>query len=178
LQLQAQIATPASTGCNSLEQWEDGQMVSYVALPYQIYLLTGSNLAVGAMGAVELVPLIVFGLYGGALADHVDRRRLLVITGAAQAVLTAGLLWNATLDRPQVWVIYVIGGFLSTAYALQRPSRDALLPRVVRHDQLPAAVALSSLSMQVGMLLGPALGGVLVATPGLAGRTASTCSAS
>ena len=144
-----------------------GQMVSYVALPYQIYLLTGSNLAVGAMGAVELVPLILFGLYGGALADHVDRRRLLVITGAAQAVLTAGLLWNATLDRPQVWVIYVIGGFLSTAYALQRPSRDALLPRVVRHDQLPAAVALSSLSMQVGMLLGPALGGVLVATAGI-----------
>ncbi len=144
-----------------------GQMVSYVALPYQIYQLTGSNLAVGAMGAVELVPLIIFGLYGGALADHVDRRRLLVITGAAQAVLTGGLLWNATLDRPQVWTIYVIGGLLSTAYALQRPSRDALLPRVVRHDQLPAAVALSSLSMQVGTLIGPAIGGVIVATVGV-----------
>jgi MFS family permease len=144
-----------------------GQMVSYVALPYQIYHLTGSNFAVGAMGAVELIPLIIFGLYGGALADHVDRRRLLVITGAAQAVLTAGLLANAMLAQPQVWTIYVIGGLLATAYALQRPSRDALLPRVVRHDQLTAAVALSSLSMQAGTLLGPALGGVIVATAGV-----------
>ena len=74
-------------------------MVSYVALPYQIYTLTGSNFAVGAIGLVELVPLVVFGLYGGALADHVDRRRLLVATGVAQVVLTAVLLVNA-LARP------------------------------------------------------------------------------
>ena len=62
-----------------------GAMVSYVAIPYQIYTLTGSNFAVGAIGLVELVPLVVFGLYGGALADHVDRRRLLIGTGVAQA---------------------------------------------------------------------------------------------
>ena len=55
-----------------------GGMVSYVAVPYQLYHLTGSNFAVGALGLVELVPLVVFGLYGGALADHVDRRRMLV----------------------------------------------------------------------------------------------------
>ena len=66
-----------------------GAMVSYVAIPYQIYTLTGSNFAVGAIGLVELVPLIVFGLYGGALADHVDRRKLLVACGVAQAAFTA-----------------------------------------------------------------------------------------
>ena len=145
-----------------------GQMVGYVALPFQIYDLTGSNFAVGAMGIVQLVPLIIFGLYGGALADHVDRRTMLVVTGAAQVVLTAALLVNAMLDQPRVWAIYVIGALLAVASALQRPSRDALLPRIVRHDELPAAVALSSLSMQVGMLLGPALGGLVIGSVGVA----------
>ena len=144
-----------------------GAMVSYVALPYQIYQLTGSNFAVGAMALVELVPLVVFGLYGGALADHVDRRRMLVLCGIAQVVLTAGLLGNALLDDPSVWAIYGIGFLLTIAQSLQRPSREALLPRVVRHDEMAAATAVASLGMQVGTLLGPALGGVLVATAGI-----------
>jgi MFS family permease len=143
-----------------------GGMVSYVALPYQLYHLTHSNLAVGAMGAVELLPLLVFGLYGGALADHADRRTVLVVTGAAQAVLTAGLMANAFLDRPKVWAIYVVGALLSIAQSLQRPSREALTPRVVTHQELPAAVALSSIGSQIGQLGGPALGGLLVATAG------------
>jgi MFS family permease len=144
-----------------------GAMVSYVALPYQIYQLTGSNFAVGAMALVELVPLVVFGLYGGALADHVDRRRMLILCGAAQVVLTAGLLANALLDDPSVWAIYVVGFFLTIAQSLQRPSREALLPRVVKHDELAAAAAVQSLGMQIGTLLGPALGGVLVASVGV-----------
>ena len=84
-----------------------GGMVSYVAIPFQIYDLTGSNFAVGAIGLVELVPLVVFGLYGGALADHVDRRRLLVWTGVGQAVLTAVLAVNAFRDEPSIPVIFV-----------------------------------------------------------------------
>ena len=103
-----------------------GGMVSYVALPYQIYQLTGSNFAVGALGIVELVPLVVFGLYGGALADHVDRRRMLVLTGLAQAVLTALLAANAFLAEPRVWPIYVLGALLAAAQSLQRPSKEAL----------------------------------------------------
>ena len=144
-----------------------GAMVSYVALPYQIYQLTRSNFAVGAMALVELVPLIVFGLYGGALADHVDRRKMLVLCGIAQVVLTGALLGNALLDDPSVWTIYVVGFLLTIAQSLQRPSREALLPRVVRHDEMAAATAVASLGMQVGTLLGPALGGVLVATVGV-----------
>ena len=75
-----------------------GGMVSYVAVPYQIYQLTGSNFAVGALALVELLPLIVFGLYGGALADHVDRRRMLVLCGVAQVVLTSLLLVISILN--------------------------------------------------------------------------------
>jgi MFS family permease len=144
-----------------------GLMVAYVALPFQLYDLTKSNFAVGALGLVQLVPLIVAGLYGGVLADRLDRRKLLVTTGAAQVVLTAALLVNALLGRPQVWVIYVIGGLQAVAGALQRPSREAMIPRVVRHGELPAAITLASFGMQVGMLGGPALGGLVIAQAGL-----------
>jgi MFS family permease len=144
-----------------------GAMVTYVAIPYQIYTLTGSNFAVGAVGLVELAPLVVFGLYGGALADHVDRRRLLVGCGVAQAACTAVLAVNAFRDRPSVWVIFVLSVGLASTSSLQRPSREALMPRTVSHDQLPAANALTSLGMQIGILVGPAIGGLLVAYVGI-----------
>ena len=145
-----------------------GAMVSYVALPYQLYHLTASNLLVGLVGVVELVPLVVFGLWGGALADHTDRKRMLVWTGVAQAALTAGLVLNAASPSPSVPLIFVLAGALSAAQSLQRPSREALLPRTVGHAVIPAAVALSSLGMQTGMLAGPALGGLLIQHTGLA----------
>lgn len=143
-----------------------GAMFGYVAVPFQLYTLTHSNLAVGAMGVIQLVPLLVFGLYGGALADHVDRRKLMILTGVAQAVLVALLLANSLLDRPHVWVLYLIGAFMSVASSLQRPSREALIPLVVRHHELPAAVADSSVGRQLGMLVGPAVGGLLIARYG------------
>jgi MFS family permease len=139
-----------------------GAMVSYVAVPYQLYQLTGSNFAVGALGFAELIPLVVFGLWGGALADHMDRRFMLVTTGLAQIVLTALLMLNALLPTPQVWPLYAIGALLAAAQSLQRPSREALVPRTVRHDQLPAAVSLSSLGMQIGLFAGPTIGGLLI----------------
>lgn len=144
-----------------------GAMVSYVAIPYQIYILTRSNFAVGAIGLVELVPLVVFGLYGGALADHVDRRRLLIWTGIAQAGFTAVLAVNAFRDRPSVLVIFVTAALLASSSSMQRPSREALMPRTVRHEQIVAANNLTSLGMQIGVLVGPALGGLLVAYVGI-----------
>jgi MFS family permease len=144
-----------------------GAMVSYVAIPFQIYTLTGSNFAVGAIGLVELAPLVVFGLYGGALADHVDRRKLLVGCGVAQAALTAALAVNAFRDHPSVWLIFVVSVGLASASSLQRPSREALMPRTVSHDELTAANALTSLGMQLGILVGPAIGGLLVAYVGI-----------
>lgn len=144
-----------------------GGMVSYVALPYQLYQLTGSNVMVGLIGIVELVPVLVFGLYGGALADHVDRRRLLVMTGVAQAVLTAALAANALSGEPRVWLIFVLAALLTSSQSLQRPSREALLPRTVAYDQLPAANALAGFGAQIGLLAGPAIGGLLLATVGV-----------
>ena len=100
-----------------------GGMVSYVALPYQLYQLTGSNFAVGALGIVELVPLVVFGLYGGALADHADRRLMLVVTGAAQVLLTVTLMGplggqaraGLVADRWSVRASITSGGILCVA---------------------------------------------------------------
>ncbi|HEY2880696.1 MFS transporter [Nocardioides sp.] len=144
-----------------------GGMMTYVAIPYQIYQLTHSNFAVGAVGLVELGPLIVFGLYGGALADHVDRRLLLIWTGIAQAAFTTWLCINAFSDNPRLWEIFVVAGLLTSSSALQRPSREALLPRTVRHDELTAANALSSFGMQGGVLVGPTIGGLIVASAGV-----------
>jgi MFS family permease len=144
-----------------------GAMVSYVAIPFQIYTLTGSNFAVGAVGLVELAPLVVFGLYGGALADHVDRKKLLVSSGLAQAGFTGVLAYNAFRDDPSVWLIFVLSVGLASTSSLQRPSREALMPRTVSHDQLAAANALTSLGMQIGVLVGPAVGGLLVAYVGI-----------
>ena len=159
-----------------------GQMVTYVAVPAQLYQLTHSNTAVGALGAAEVVPLVVFGLWGGALADHLDRRRLLVRTGVAQVLITTALVANAVAYRPQAWLLYVLGALAAVASALQRPSREALVPRMVPRDQLAAAVSLNSLGMQLGALAGPAIGGLLVASAGagwayavdLIGLTAAT----
>jgi len=143
-----------------------GAMMTYVAIPYQLYTITGSNTAVGLVGLVELFPLVVFGLYGGALADHVDRRRLLIGCGLAQAVLTLVLAVNASFEQPRTWFIYVVAFFLAAAQSLQRPSKEALLPRTVGHDQITAANALDSFGMQAGVLVGPAVGGLLLAHAG------------
>ncbi len=143
-----------------------GQAISYVAVPFQIYTLTGSNTMVGLIGLVELVPLLVAGLWGGALADHVDRKRLLVLTGAAQVAFTLILAVNAFLPDPHIWVLFAVAPFLVSAAALQRPSREALLPRTVTHDELPAANALGALGWQTGNLLGPTIGGLILAGAG------------
>ncbi len=144
-----------------------GAMVTYVAIPYQVYILTRSNFMVGAIGLAELLPLVFFGLYGGALADHVDRRRLLVGAGLSQAVFTSVLAINAFADEPNLPLIFVVAALLTSSSALQRPSREALMPRTVRHEQIMAANTLTSLGMQIGVLLGPAIGGLLVAYVGI-----------
>ncbi|MDF3146769.1 MULTISPECIES: MFS transporter [unclassified Streptomyces] len=144
-----------------------GSFLTFVALPVQIKELTGSAAAVGAIGAVELVPLIAFGLYGGALADALDKRKLIVWTEAGQAVLSAALLVNALLPSPTVWPLYVVAALSSALVSVQRPALDALLPRIVAHDHLPAAASLNALRWQVGGVAGPALAGVVVAYAGL-----------
>lgn len=120
------------------------------------------------MGAVELVPLIVCGLYGGALADAVDRRRLILLTEAGLGVLALVLLVNALLPSPLLWPLYVVAAGVSALTGLQRPALDSLMARIVPHDQLTAAAALNGLRYQFGAIAGPALAGLVVAYAGYA----------
>ena len=143
-----------------------GSMITYVALPFQIKELTNSYIAVGLIGAAELVPLIIFGLYGGVLADKVDRRKMILYTEIALALMTFSLFINSQLDNPSLIWIYVVAGTFAALDGLQRPSADAILPRLVGHDDLPAASALMSLRWQTGVIAGPALAGILLATAG------------
>ncbi|MEU3874325.1 MULTISPECIES: MFS transporter [Streptomyces] len=144
-----------------------GGFLTFVAVPLQLKELTGSALAVGATGAVELVPLIVFGLYGGALADAMDRRKLILWTEAGLGVLSALLLLNSVLPHPLIWPMYVVVALVSALTGLQRPALQAIVPRVVAHEQLPAAIALNSMRWQAGAIAGPSVAGLVVAFGGL-----------
>ncbi|MET8676387.1 MFS transporter [Streptomyces sp. NPDC004647] len=144
-----------------------GSFLTFVAIPLQLKELTDSTLAVGSLGAVELVPLIVFGLYGGALADAMDRRKLILVSEAALGLLSLALLSNTLLPHPLVWPLYVVAALSSALTGVQRPALDAIVPRIVRHDQLPAAAALNALRWQAGAIAGPSLAGVLIVYAGL-----------
>jgi MFS family permease len=144
-----------------------GSMITYVAVPFQVKELTGSVVAVGLVGLAELIPLVVFGLWGGALADAIDRRRMVLLSEASMCLLATTLLVNALLPHPQVWPLYVVAALLAAFDGLQRPSLEALVPRIVPHDQLAAASALSMLYGTVGMIVGPAVGGLLITSYGV-----------
>ncbi|MEU9389766.1 MFS transporter [Streptomyces sp. NPDC048324] len=144
-----------------------GSFLTFVALPVQLKELTGSAAAVGAIGAVELLPLLVFGLYGGALADALDKRKLIIRTEVGQGLLSAVLLLNALLPSPAVWPLYVVAALSSALVSVQRPATDSLWPRIVAHEHMPAATALNSLRWTGGGVAGPALAGVVVAYAGL-----------
>jgi len=118
------------------------------------------------------VPLVVFGLYGGVLADRFDRRRLILTCEAALGCCAVLLMLNALAAHPLVWPLYVVTGLMMAAAALQRPSLDATMPRVVPRDQLTAAAALMSMSQNVSFLPGPRW-----AASWLPGPARSTCTA-
>ncbi|GAA2987224.1 MFS transporter [Streptomyces fulvorobeus] len=151
-----------------------GSFMALIALPLQIKHLTGSPLAVGAMGAVELVPLVVFGLYGGALADAADRRKVILGTEAGLGLLAMILLVNALMPDPALWPLYAVAAGVAALAGLQRPALDSLIARIVPHGQQTAAAALNSLRWQVGAIAGPALAGLVVAWAGHATAYAVT----
>jgi MFS family permease len=140
-----------------------GSMVTAVAAPLQVKELTGSALAVGLLGVAELVPTVVLGLWGGAIADALDRRRVLLITEVAALVCSLLLAGNALLPSPTIALVYVAAAGAAGAAALQRPSAEAMLARLVMPEQQAAAATLIGLQGTAGMILGPAIGGVLAA---------------
>lgn len=145
-----------------------GTMVTAVAVPFQIFQLTHSSLAVGFLGLVEVGPVLAFAFLGGAVADARDRRLVVLGTELVFVVCSALLVANSLLPTPLLWAIYALAAIQAGLFALQRPSMDALLPRLVPHEELTAAGALTALRGTVGAVAGPALAGVLIATAGLA----------
>ena len=143
-----------------------GSQAADVALLVQAKQLTGSPLIVGLLGVAELVPLVVFGLYGGALADRFDRRTLMCWCEPGLACCAGLLLFNALIPRPAVWPLFVVSALIMAIAALQRPAFEAATPRLVPREQITAAVALLSGSQNISVLLGSSLGGVLAVTPG------------
>jgi len=144
-----------------------GSMVTYVAIPYQVYELTQSSFAVGMLGTVQLVPLLLFGLFGGATADALDRRKLLLGAELLLALCSAALAANAWLPRPSLWVPFVAAGAMAALNGFHRPALEAMTPRLVARDEIPAVAALTSLRGSTGMIAGPALGGALIAVFGM-----------
>ena len=141
-----------------------GSMITYVALPFHLKEITGSYLAVGVLGVIEIVPLIIFGLYGGVLADSVDRKKMIWATEAGALVIVAILLANSILPNPATLVIYIAAALFAVVDGLQRPSMGAILPRLVSHEDLPSATNLLTLRWQFGFIVGPTLGGIIFST--------------
>ena len=140
-----------------------GRMITAVVLPYQVYVLTGDVLAVGALSLVQLVPILVFTLGGGAVADAVDRRRLLLATQAGLTVVTLGLVLLALVPSPPVAGIYALAFVAAGLAAVDQPTRASAIPRLVPPERLQSAISLNQLVFNAGAVVGPAIGGVVVA---------------
>lgn len=149
-----------------------GRQITVVALPYHLYVLTGSTLAVGALAVVQLVPILAFALGGGAIADAVDRRRLLIATQLGLMASSCALVGLALLGTPPVALLYVVAFLAAGIGALDSPARSSAIPRLVARERLASALALGQLGFQSMSVAGPLVGGILLATVGLAGAYA------
>jgi MFS family permease len=146
-----------------------GGMMTLVAVPWQIYNLTGSNLQVGLLYLFELVPMVTLAFVGGALADAMDRRKMLRITEVLQTLVSAILLVNSFLPTPHIWVLYVCVALHAGFMALQRPAFDALIPVILPPEQMVAVGALNSLRWSMGAILSMSISGIILATIGASG---------
>jgi MFS family permease len=145
-----------------------GSQLTVMAVGLEVYALTGSTLAVGALGFTALVPLLVMGLYGGALADAHDRRRVALAASAVMWCATIGLALHAWLDASQLWPLFVLTAIQSGAQAVNSPARSAIIPRLVGVRLLPAANALTLVTATFALMVGPVVGALLVGTAGYA----------
>jgi MFS family permease len=145
-----------------------GTQAGLVALPYQVYVVTRSPFLTGLLGLVELFPLMTASLFGGAIADRFDRRRLLLFTQIALVAVSAGLAATSfASSKPPVWLLYLLAGALAGASSVERVTRAAIVPNVVSEGRLRAALSLTFGLYQLTMVVGPAVGGVLIAALGV-----------
>jgi len=144
-----------------------GSTLTYVAIPFQVKELTNDPLMVGLLGLCELLPLLFMAFVGGALADYIDRRKLVLYSEVAFTALTFLLLVNALLGTPQVWLLFVIASTTAAIDGVQRPAMDAMIPRLAPAEKMPAVAALNSLRWQVAQIGGPTVAGLLIAGAGM-----------
>jgi hypothetical protein len=144
-----------------------GRQVTVIALPYQLYVETRSPLAIGLLALVQLVPLLAFSLWGGAIADSFDQRRLLLLTQTGLLLTSVALALIAIADPSPIWLIYVVAFTAAAISAIDQPARSAATYRLVPREDLPRAIALGQAGWQLPSVLGPALGGFLIAALGL-----------
>ena len=144
-----------------------GRNLTIVAVPFQVFEQTGSTLAVGMLGLAQLFPLLVVSIVGGALADAVDRRILLVVSQLGLAATAAGLMWNSLLDAPAIWPLYVLSAVNAGISWIDSPTRHAIVPGLVGPALLSKAFALNQTMTNVAHAAFPAIAGLLIATAGL-----------
>ena len=146
-----------------------GNQITRVALPYQVYVLTGSTLAIAALTLFQLAPILLFALGAGSLADAVDRRKLLMATQAGLAACSLALVLLALTGAPSLIALFAVAFVAAGLSAVDQPARSSSIPRLVPPERLPSAIALNQLNFQLASIVGPAIGGILIATVGLAG---------
>ena len=144
-----------------------GRQITVVALPYQVFVQTRSPLAVGLIGLVEVVPLVVATIGGGAVADRIDRRKLLLVTEIGLAATSGLFVAGAVVGHPPLWYLYAVTGLQAGIYGINTPTRSAAIPNLVPRDQLPAAIALGQVLFNTTMIVGPAVAGLILARFGL-----------
>ena len=139
-----------------------GAQLTVVTVPAQIYSMTGSSAYVGLTGIFGLVPLVVFGLYGGSLADHFDRRRILTVTTWGLIITSALFFVQAALGNTNVWLLLAIFSLQQAFFAVNQPTRSAVYPRILPPELLPAANTLGMTVFTGGAIAGPLVGGALI----------------
>jgi MFS family permease len=149
-----------------------GTQMQSVALHWHVYLLTHSPLALGMVGLTRVVPIIVFSLWGGIVADRADRKKVMFATQASMAVLSAVLAALTFAGRETVLGLYALNALLAAASAFDNPARQALIPRLVPREHLPGALSLNLTMFQAALIIGPGLAGLLIAGHGAGTETA------
>jgi len=148
-----------------------GGALTWFAVPLQVYDMTRSSLAVGAIGVAQMVPLLTIGMLGGSLADAVDKRKLVMVVTCCTAAVSGGLAAQAFAGLHQLWLLYALVALQSACSAINAPARRAFIPSLLAADQLPAGLALNRVTGQVMLTVGPALAGLITAVPELGLRT-------
>ncbi|MCC7306994.1 MAG: MFS transporter, partial [Acidobacteria bacterium] len=138
-----------------------GSMMTFIVVPWQMYKLTNSNAMVGYIAIAEFVPMFCLAFVGGALADYVDKRKVLRFTEIGQTLLTGVLVLNALLSEPSIAVLFVVVALHAGLAALQRPAFESFIQKVIPPEMMSAVMALNSVRFHIGMIVGPAIAGII-----------------